>query len=221
MQAADRVHLPAAPARLACASESTCPPTRPTPQVRMLPVSAPGGSAQPAAGEWQAALAALAGAIRRAVAAFRTKPVRGRSREGWVEPGCVRVHLPAPVRRCSAAAGRWAQRLAACSVAGPMAAAVLTPPAGGAAAGGGGGGGVRGGPAAAPAGPPGPPLPAAAHRQHQLRASGAGGCCANAAWACWPAALVGCRSWCCRLGAGHAAAAAGRWAALQASTRWP
>lgn len=59
-------------------------PQMPTPPgyfgnaVRMLEVSLPANTQQPADGDWVAALARLAGAIRRATAAFRSEPVRRR-----------------------------------------------------------------------------------------------------------------------------------------------
>ena len=44
---------------------------------RMLKISLPAGNAQPAEGDAAGALQALAGAIRRATAAFRSNPVSG------------------------------------------------------------------------------------------------------------------------------------------------
>lgn len=82
--------LPCAPRAMVALVQLPTPPGHFGNAVHMLRVKLPEGTPQPAAGDWAGALAALAGAIRGATAAFRAEPV-----SRWVEylfrPCCAHV----------------------------------------------------------------------------------------------------------------------------------
>lgn len=68
--------LPVAPKVMAVLVQMPAPPGYFGNAARMLKVSLPAGSAQPAAGDYADALRTLAGAIHEATASFRSDPVR-------------------------------------------------------------------------------------------------------------------------------------------------
>lgn len=75
--ASGRPLLPVAPKSVAVVVQLPSPPGYFGNGTRMLPVRLPAGTEQPAAGDWEGALRQLAGAMRQAIATFRTQPVSG------------------------------------------------------------------------------------------------------------------------------------------------